>query len=154
NASWRGDVGIDGSDRRCFDGRWLAQIQRPHRGIEIVAEEIADGRGAKIPKVAPANRIKRSAVSTRLARAEPEIPVHARGSCFVWRPPSEALVPACGAGPGMDFSYIPDGPIPNNLASLPDKIARVSLVAHLRGHAGLPRDARDLASLPDIVRER
>ncbi len=54
----------------------------------------------------------------------------------------------------MDFPYVTDGAVPDQLASLADEIAGVTLIAHLRGHTGFLRDARDLPRLPDVVRER
>src|SRR6185369_15583630 len=58
----RSNVFVHRADSRSLDAQRLAQVQRPHRGIKVVAEEIADGCGAEIPKVTPANRIQRGAV--------------------------------------------------------------------------------------------
>src|SRR6185436_16343110 len=57
-------------------------------------------------------------------------------------------------GPGMDFLDVTDGAVPDQLASLADEIAGVTLIAHRGGNAGFLRDTRDLPRHPDVVRER
>ena len=88
-----------------------------------MTEKISDGRGAEVPEVTPANRIQRGTVTARLARAEPQIPIHTAGSRIILRASGQSFVPTSGAGPGMDFSYVTDGAVPDQLASLADEIA-------------------------------
>ena len=44
----------------------------------------------------------------------------------------------------MDFPDVTDRAVPDQLASLADEIAGVTLIAHHGGHAGFLRDTRDL----------
>src|SRR4029077_6852807 len=49
---------------------------------------------------------------------------------------------------------VTDGAVPDQLTSLADEIAGVTLIAHRGGNAGFLRDTRGLPRLPDVVRER
>src|SRR6266404_3274880 len=144
-ACGRGDVFIYRTDSRRLDAQWLTQIQGPHRRVKVVAEKIPNWRGSEVPEVPPPNRIERGAVTAWLTRPEPQIPIHSIGSWLILRASREAGVPASRAGPGMDFTHVTDGPVPDDFAGLADEITRVALIPHLGRHAGFVGDPGHLA---------
>src|ERR1700690_612527 len=87
-------VRIDATGGRGLDAHRFAQIQGPHRGIKIMAEEITNGSCAEIPEISPGDRVVNGAVRAALAWPQPKVPVDALGSGFRGRlAPQHLLVP-------------------------------------------------------------
>ena len=155
NASRRSNVGIHSANAAGLNAQGLAQIQRPKSRIKIMAKEIPNGRGAKVPEIAPAYRIILRAVGAHFARPKPQIPIHPVWHRFLWWPARQVLlVPAGSVRPGVDFTNISQCARPNDFARFANKIARMPLVAHLRGHTRFLGNFGNLARLPYVMRQR
>ena len=84
-------------------------------------------------------------VGSRFPRPAAQIPVHPFGDRFRrGATADDVLASAAGVGPGVDFTHVPNRPIPDHFTRLPDEVARVSLVSQLGCHAGLLRHPEPL----------
>ena len=138
----------------CLHGDRRVEAERVERGVEMVRRHVGHGAVAEVPHPAPDERGDRAAVGPFGSRAEPEVPVEPGGLDGRALPGQTALGGSRIAAPGVHLAHGANRAVLDPLDRLAMPLARAAMVAHLRRHARLLRDARDQTRLTDVVRER
>ena len=120
-------LGMQALDRK---GLRLANLERPEQGIEVVAGHVADRARAESFPVPPTKGMEAVMVFAIRRRADPLVPVKSRRHGLRGGP--AALAAKVAPQEGVGLGHVPDGPVPDILAGLADRVTAMPLVAHLR----------------------
>ena len=130
----------------------MIDLQRPVGPVHDVAGQVAQRAVAEIVPAVPFVRMEIGMEVAVRGRADPLVPVHARGHRLGRRARADAAIRAIA--PGVRLGDLADDPAPHELAEAAITLAAMPLVAHLRRHLVLVRQLAEAAGLGNIVAER
>src|SRR5438132_13881437 len=113
----------------------MSELERLEHRRQLVAADVAQNAGPKIPPAAPGERMISRMIRTLGRRAEPEVPAQMAGrGRRLWRTPNPAgrdrrkTVRA-----GMNFAHGANRARRNRFSDQPRRFAGLALVSHLSG---------------------
>jgi len=119
--------------------------------IEYMASHVSQAPGSEIQPAAPFLRNIARVVGPVWCRTQPQIPTQVFGNRRSFKRPPYPLRPYRMGRPGMNFSYIPNGPVPNPFTEYADAFHGMSLISHLGGYSSFTCSFSESAGFKNCV---